>query len=608
MNAVLWALIAVPAIAGVSLCLGGRHASRTAGPVAAFVCAVTVMLASVAAAGRPEVSTDFVSSGPMGLAVDGLAAVVIVMVTVVALLVVIFAVGSAPAAPHRFFGLLLIFIAAVLLTVTASTLVALLLAWEVMGATSYALIAHHWDENEAVGAGTTAFLVTQTGDLGLYAAAGAALAGGMSLSLNDLATLDGPWLHIAAAGLLAASLGKAAQLPFSFWLSRAMSGPSPVSALLHSAAMVAMGAYLLLRLHPLLTAAGWAAPFAAWVGALTALVLGAVAVAQTDLKQLLAASTGAQLGFVVLAAGSTAPGAVAAGAGQLVAHAATKSLLFLIAGVWLAALGARELDQLVGVARRDPRIGWLFTAGIVTLAGLPPLSLWATKDSILSLTAEGSVALYVVALAAAALSAAYAAKALAIVWKPTKAAHAKLANPLEWVPLVPLAVTALALGVLAVPAVASRAASIIGVSSGVTPPWWEPALATALAVAVFLVVVSAVDRLSVPAFLANWLGLERAAHLLIVQPTFAVARRLAAFDDQILDRAVISTARSIRHGADLLSRFDDLRLDRGVGAFAEALRRIGGWARLPQTGQVHQYYAQAAVGLLAALLILLVVR
>lgn len=608
MSAVLWALIGLPAAAGVSLCLGGRRISSAAGPVAALICVATAALAGFAAAGRPEVSTAFVAGGPMGLAVDGLAAVVIVMVTTVALLVVIFAVGEGPPAPHRFFGLLLVFVAAVLLTVTATTLVTLLLAWEVMGATSYALIAHRWEDDEAVGAGTTAFLVTRTGDVGLYAAAGAAIAGGMTLSLDDLAALDGPWLHIAAAGVLAASLGKAAQLPFSFWLSRAMSGPSPVSALLHSAAMVAMGAYVLLRLHPLLTAAGWAAPFAAWAGALTALVLGAVAVAQTDLKQLLAASTSAQLGFVVLAAGSTAPGAVAAGTSHLIAHAATKSLLFLVAGIWLATLGTRQLDQLVGAARRDRRIGWLFTAGIVALAGLPPLSLWATKDSILSLTAEGSVALYIVALAAATLSAAYAAKALAIVWRPTKAARTSLAGPLEWVPLVPLAVAALGLGVLAIPQIADRAASIIGVSPAATPPWWEPVLAAALAVSVVLLVVVSVDRLPAPAFLTDWLGMERAAHRFIVRPTVALSGRLATFDDRVLDRAVDGAAHAVHRGANSLGRFDDLRVDRGVEAFAAMVRRIGGWARLPQTGQVHQYYAQAAVGLLAALLLLLVVR
>src|SRR5699024_1868484 len=124
--------------------------------------------------------------------------------------------------------------------------------------------------------------------------------------LAGLPQVPAGWRDVIAAGILVAAVGKSAQLPFAFWLSRAMAGPSPVSALLHSAAMVAMGGYLLLRSAPLLQATGWAATTTAWIGALTAVILGAVAVAQRDLKQLLAASTAAQLGFVVLAVGLAA--------------------------------------------------------------------------------------------------------------------------------------------------------------------------------------------------------------------------------------------------------------------------------------------------------------
>ena len=175
-------------------------------------------------------------------------------------------------------------------------------------------------------------------------AAGAAVAGGAgSLALARLPGAAQPWLTVITIGVVLAAFGKSAQLPFSFWLSRAMEGPSPVSALLHSATMVAAGAYLLLRTHPLLVASGWGAPTVAWTGAATALALGLVAVAQTDLKQLLAASTCAQVGFMVLAAGA---GGIAGGTLQLVAHAAVKSLLFLAAGAWLATLGTKQLPAL----------------------------------------------------------------------------------------------------------------------------------------------------------------------------------------------------------------------------------------------------------------------
>ncbi|EUA27863.1 NADH-Ubiquinone/plastoquinone (complex I), various chains family protein [Mycobacterium xenopi 4042] len=211
------------------------------------------------------------------------------------------------------------------------------------GAASYALIGFWWRDQHRVSSGLIAFLTTRSADLGLYVAAGAALAGGAGLALADLPAASSGWREVVAVGVVVAALGKAAQLPFSFWLSRAMDGPSPVSALLHSAAMVAMGAYLLLRVEPLLAATGWVAATVAWVGVATAVLLGVVALAQRDLKQLLAASTAAQLGFVVMAAGV---GTVSGGAAQLVAHASTKAGLFLAAGAWLSLLGSKQLDDL----------------------------------------------------------------------------------------------------------------------------------------------------------------------------------------------------------------------------------------------------------------------
>lgn len=267
----------------------------------------------IVAVARPSSTMPFIAGAPLSLRVDGLAAIVIVTFAAVSLLVLVFSVSEVRAGQRRFFGLMLVFVAAVLLTVLADSLPGLLAGWEVVGATSYSLIAFDYTQDAPVVSGVTAFLTTRTADVGLYLAAGAALAGGHSLNLGALSELPRPCLHLAAAGVLAAGLGKAAQLPFSFWLSRAMPGPSPVSALLHLTAMVAMGGYLLLRPHPLLAASGWAAPTTMWIGAGTAVLLGAVAVAQTDLKQLLAAPTSAPLGYVVLAAGVTAGGGAVAG-------------------------------------------------------------------------------------------------------------------------------------------------------------------------------------------------------------------------------------------------------------------------------------------------------
>jgi NADH:ubiquinone oxidoreductase subunit 5 (subunit L)/multisubunit Na+/H+ antiporter MnhA subunit len=327
-----------------------------------------------------------------------------------------------------------------------------------MGATSYALIGYWWREPRRVSAANTAFWTTRAADLGLYVAAGAAMAGGAdSLALAGLPHATLPWLDVITVGVVLAAFGKSAQLPFSSWLSRAMQGPGPVSALLHSATMVAAGAYLLLRMNPLLAASGWGVPVTAWAGAVTALALGLVAVAQGDLKQLLAASTCAQVGFMVLAAGA---GGVRGGVAQLVAHAATKSLLFLAAGAWLTALGTKQLPALRGAARRYRLVGVTFTVGAAVLAGLPPGSLWVTKDEVLAAALHASPALYAVGLAAAVVSAVYSAKAAWYVWQPvsadagagydTEGRGTRRVAPVTRPPLAVLAVLAAVLGVLAI--------------------------------------------------------------------------------------------------------------------------------------------------------------
>ncbi|MEO7131564.1 MAG: proton-conducting transporter membrane subunit, partial [Dermatophilaceae bacterium] len=420
----LWLLVLLPALTG-GLLVVVPGLRRAAAPVAIAVSAVVVAASVIVALARPRVAIAYVAGSDFALGVDGLSAMIVPTVAVVTLLVLLFAAGDVRADRGRFNGLMLLFSAAACVTATAQTLPTLLTGWEVMGATSYALIGFWWWETRRVSAGLTAFLTTRTADLGLYLAAGAAMAGGSGLSLGDLAAAPDPWRGVITAGVLVAALGKAAQLPFSFWLSRAMAGPSPVSALLHSAAMVAMGGFLLLRVQPLLASTGWAPFVTAWVGVLSALALGVVAIAQTDLKQLLAASTGSQLGFVVLAAGV---GSVAGGTAQLVAHAATKALLFLAAGAWLTALGTKHLDGLLGVARRWPIAGWCATIGAASLAGLPPLSLWASKDAVLAAALEQSVWLYAAGLAAAALSAAYAARILVVIWRAPSPAQQRTAK------------------------------------------------------------------------------------------------------------------------------------------------------------------------------------
>lgn len=638
MSPVLLTLIALPAAAGVGLLLGGRRLDHVAPAASIAVAAITLIAAVTAAVARPTADAAFIASSGAILAVDGLSAVLLPTIAAVTLLVLIVAVAERIEPTARFHGLVLVFVAAVFVTVTSTSLVSLLAAWEIMGATSYALIGFHWQDARAAPAGLVAFSVTRAADLGLYLAAGVAVVAGVGWRLDDLRGAAEPWLSLIAAGVLIAGLGKAAQLPFSFWLSRAMEGPSPVSALLHSAAMVAMGGYLLLRLSPLLLATGWAGWAAACIGATTAIVLGVVALNQTDLKQLLAASTAAQLGFVTLAAGI---GATAGGTAQLIAHASTKALLFLVAGTWLAATGTKQLQALRGVGRRWPLVGVTFLIGALALAGIPPLSLWLTKDAVLAGALEASPALYAAGLVGAVLAAAYSAKIIAVAWlAPARDARrergwddehrgTRRIPPSATGPLVVLAIGATVLGALAAPGLDGPFRDALGASGQPQSTTAELVASAVLALIAGLIVIR--YRLPLVPWAAGWFGLERAAVGLVGRPTDAAAAALARFDGR-LDALIDRTPRALQHLARRMGRSDDLldaavdrsphMLDRAGSSTRSVDREVDGavshvvrftrlaarGARRSQSGRIADYYAVGAVGTVAFVVLLIVVE
>ncbi len=601
----LWALPTLPMLAGALLVLAGvaRPAlDRRAAPFALVIAVAVVVLAALVALERPTVRAPLLAGVDATLAVDGLSAILVVTVAVVALVVLAFAAVDLRDGRARFFGLMLAFVGAMLATVTASDLLVLLASWELMGAMSYALIGFWWRDPERGDAAVTAFLVTRGADLGQYLAAGAALAGAGSLAFAALPGASPGWRDVITAGIVVSALGKSAQLPFAFWISRAM---------------VAAGGYLLLRMRPLLESTTWAGPAVAWAGALTALALGAVAVAQTDLKQLLAASTSAQIGFVVLAAGV---GATAAGTAQLVAHAAVKSALFLAAGAWLSTRGTKALRSLRGVAREHRVLGAAAAVGFLTLAGVPPLSLWLTKDSVLAVAREQSVPLYLVGLAASVVSAAYAGRALAVVYGRSGPVDARDVEEeptggVGWVGAAAVAVLAAAgglAGVQALPVVErGYAASLGGVA--IVPSLGELGVSAVLAVAVLAATLALRGVIPAPgapgwAPLRDWLGLERVSTAVVVRPTLVLARVCARWDATVLDRGVDAAVLAARRVAGRVAVADVRGVDGAVAAVTRGTRRLGRLARRPQTGQLHQYYAQAAVGLVVLLFVVLIGR
>lgn len=315
---------------------------------------------------------------------------------------------------RRFFAVMNLFLAGMLAVVFAADVILLFLGWETIGLCSFMLIAFYDRLPKAVAAGRKALITTRVADSLL-------LAGLMMLFLSAGTTrLDGmlaavpgidPWRLGPIAGLIAlGALGKSAQIPFHTWLPSAMAGPTPVSALLHSATMVAAGVILLARLAPLFAAAPEISAMVAMLGILTAALGALVALIQTDVKKLLAFSTMSQIGFMVLALGLGAPAVALA---HFAIHAAFKSLLFLSAGVMShAAGGSTAIAALRGSRYRQPLAFWSFAIGAASLAGLPVITAgWYSKEAVLAAvwsSGPWGVPLWLLAASAAVLTGAYA--------------------------------------------------------------------------------------------------------------------------------------------------------------------------------------------------------
>ena len=377
-----------------------------------------VSLIEVIRGERAQVSALWLGVGdrPLALALmlDPLGAIVATLVGVIALVVFMYAATYMANDPHvqRFFALMSLFIGAMLALVLAADLITLFIAWELVGLCSGLLIGFWFARPGAGAAATEAFLVTRFGDLAMLLAVLLLVVtvGTSSIDAALAAIADGQIPHrlLVAAGLLLiiAAATKSAQLPFQGWLPDAMVGPTPVSALLHSATMVAAGVFLIARLYPLFEAAA-ALEVIAWTGVATAWLGGAAALVERDLKRALAYSTMSQLGLMFVGLGA---GSVVAGVMLLIAHAFYKAVLFLAAGVIDHAAGGTEFTRMGGLARRLP---WTFVGVVIAataLAGLPVTLALPPKDAVVSIALITNPSLFWFVLGASLLTALYTAR------------------------------------------------------------------------------------------------------------------------------------------------------------------------------------------------------
>ncbi|WP_242521709.1 NADH-quinone oxidoreductase subunit L [Motiliproteus sp. SC1-56] len=354
---------------------------------------------------------------------DGLSLVMLLVVTGVGFLIHLYASAYMHPDPDysRFFASMNLFLAAMLVLVLADNLLLLYLGWEGVGLCSYLLIGF-WYQDPANGAAARkAFVITRVGDT--------AMAIGLFLLVREFGTLDiqqvlsaaperwpdGSTLATACALLLlGGAVGKSAQLPLQNWLPDAMAGPTPVSALIHAATMVTAGVYLIARTHDLFLLAPAAQTLVAVVGVLTLLLAGYSALAQTDIKRILAYSTISQIGYMFLALGV---GAWSAGIFHLVTHAFFKALLFLSAGSLILALHhQQDIRAMGGLYRRTPLLFGCFLVGSACLAALPLTSGFFSKEPILAQAWESSALLWLGALLGAGLTALYSFRLMFVVF------------------------------------------------------------------------------------------------------------------------------------------------------------------------------------------------
>ncbi|WP_435611591.1 NADH-quinone oxidoreductase subunit 5 family protein [Streptomyces sp. bgisy159] len=388
----------LPFLGAAAGLLLGRTFPGFVRPLAVLPTLASLGLAAIVAArqggGAPlDAARELTPTGsvPIELAlyIDGFAALVALLVGLVASCVQIYSTGYLRDDPRypSYAALVSLFTSAMFLVVYSGDLMVLLVGWEVMGICSYFLVGHYWETPEARAASIKAFLVTKLGDvpflIGLFALADDTGSFQITEILGTVAHggLDHP--TVVALLLLAGVAGKSAQFPLHTWLPDAMAGPTPVSALIHAATMVAAGVYFVARLLPVFESSAAAMVVLAVMAAVTMTGSALAALAQDDIKRVLAYSTIGQLGYMT---GALAVGDRGAAVFHLLSHGAFKAVLFLAAGVIIHAAGTNSLaamSRMSGLRDRVPDAYWTMTVALLALAAIPPFSGFFSKESVL---------------------------------------------------------------------------------------------------------------------------------------------------------------------------------------------------------------------------------
>jgi len=551
---VIWALAYLPVLAGLAIwSIGGTRVRLAIMAVAVAATTLTMALIAGGQARRFAWSETLVLQAGL----PPLAQAVAILIPAILVAIIFYAAAHEDERGlPRLLGLMLVFTGGMELIVIAADLVTLLIGWEIVGACSWALIGHKWRQQAPGLSANFAFVLTRAGDLGLFLAVMATFAGTGDIGYDSLGTLEGWPLALAAFGLLLAAISKAGQLPFAPWLFRAMDGPTSVSALLHSATMVAAGAYILARLQPQLSAAPGFGAAAMVLGLATAILGGWAALRQTHAKKLLAGSTSAQMGLMIATVGAGYPGIAVL---HLIVHAATKAALFCAAGMAHRVSGSFDLRRM-GLGRTMPATALLVAIGALSLAAAPPLSGgWSKEEMVKALEHAGPFWAAAIILAGG-LSAAYATRfavsAFGFGFGDDRKARAL---PGELAGLALLSGATLVLSALWWPPVHEAAARWIGAD---LPNGSRLGLIASLSsVALGILAGVRVARSDSAAPAQDWLGLPILYEHGVIRPFHAFAHNAAQVDDRVIDLIPRGVASLTTGLSGRLARADDDTID-----------------------------------------------
>ena len=608
--------------------LPGEGAYVAVGALALSGLLSLVILGQVMFGGRYQASMVWAALGDrtltVGYAVDPLSAVMLFVVTVVGSLIFVYSIGYMHGDPRypRFFAYLSLFAASMLLLVLANNFLVLYAAWELVGLCSYLLIGFWFERPAAARASMKAFVTTRVGDFFMFLGILLLFFTVGSLQFETVfaavraGSLAGPVLTLAAVLVFGGAVGKSAQVPLHVWLPDAMEGPTPVSALIHAATMVAAGVYLVARTYPLFSGSPdhVALTVVAYIGGITALMAATIGIVQDDIKRVLAYSTISQLGYMMLGLGVLG---YTAGVFHLMTHAFFKALLFLGAGSVIHAMNTNDIKQMGGLAKVMPATYVTMLVGGLALAGVPPFAGFWSKDEILLEAFHHDRTLFYLGAAGAFVTAFYVFRMIFYTFTGSLRSHEAHPHESPKVMTIPLIILAAFSGVIGLvgapwPVVGNAFHRFVHFEGAEGAPFDLnfAAISTAIAGAGILAaavvyrwrwVSSAMLRRTLAplyAVLVHKYWWDEFYVFTVVRPVVWVARQLRTFDIYVIDGAVNAVGIIFVWLSRLYRVFDLYVVDGAVNLVGWLARATGGALRHVQTGRAQNYLLVLALGVI----------